>query len=427
MAKDCGPTPSAELLTKNIEGAKGEIDGLIGDSLGGLADSNVNIKDKISGLTDGIGADLEGFAPDIPEPQFSLQGQMENLLNNTDNPGAMVQQMDEIKAKFGDKVNVDQMFDEFGMDSKELKQLDTDYKSKLKEATALQELQNKGAGLKDSVSQDLIAMAQGDTSAISKLVGGATDKIFSKGQGKDDLLQKVCSSIPNLEMDALGNVIEKGPLTQQPTKDAEADTDTVDVKAEVTPEVLDTSSTIITDLIGDASDVPPEDIDVETFDFAPPIDPEEIAREDFDEDTELLATVQEKLRQERSDYINGRTGRDRRDDLYLQTAIMFTIDAISNNINIKYNILNAENPKILEGTKFKVRGKNFKMKKPKVEDVKFVIDGPTFKRTYRQPPFKKESQTPEKDSPKAINSDLRAMIDIVLDLEYVEFLGDPFA
>ena len=88
MPKDCGPTPSAELLTKNIEGAKGEIDGLIGDSLGGLADSNVNIKDKISGLTDGIGADLEGFAPDIPEPQFSLQGQMENLLNNTDNPGA---------------------------------------------------------------------------------------------------------------------------------------------------------------------------------------------------------------------------------------------------------------------------------------------------------------------------------------------------
>ena len=55
MAKECGPSAAQDKLNETIAGAKGELDSLIGDSVGGLADSNVPLKDKISGLTDGTG------------------------------------------------------------------------------------------------------------------------------------------------------------------------------------------------------------------------------------------------------------------------------------------------------------------------------------------------------------------------------------
>ena len=114
MPKECGPSAAQDKLNETIAGAKSEVDNLIGDSLGGLTDSNVPLKDKISGLTDGIKADLDVATPELPEPAFTLQSQMTNLLNNADNPGAVITQMDEIREKFGDKINVDEMFDEYG-------------------------------------------------------------------------------------------------------------------------------------------------------------------------------------------------------------------------------------------------------------------------------------------------------------------------
>ena len=143
MPKECGPSAAQDKLNETIASAKGEVDNLIGDSVGGLTDSTVPLKDKISGLTDGIKADLDVATPELPEPAFTLQGQMTNLLNNVDNPGALITQMDEIREKFGGKVNVDEMFDEFGLDSAELKKLNDDYKSKLAEGNKLQELQSK--------------------------------------------------------------------------------------------------------------------------------------------------------------------------------------------------------------------------------------------------------------------------------------------
>ena len=128
MPKECGPSAAQDKLNETIASAKGEVDNLIGDSVGGLTDSTVPLKDKISGLTDGIKADLDVATPELPEPAFTLQGQMTNLLNNVDNPGALITQMDEIREKFGGKVNVDEMFDEFGLESAELKKLNDDYR-----------------------------------------------------------------------------------------------------------------------------------------------------------------------------------------------------------------------------------------------------------------------------------------------------------
>ena len=139
MAKDCGPSAAQDKLTSTIDGAKGTADGLIADATNGIATQVSGLKSQISGLTDGIKADLDVAAPELPKPAFTLQSQMTNLLSNADNPGALVQQMDEIREKFGDKVDVDGMFDEFGLDSKELGNLNTDYKSKLSEANKIKE------------------------------------------------------------------------------------------------------------------------------------------------------------------------------------------------------------------------------------------------------------------------------------------------
>ena len=63
MAKECGPSAAQDKLNETIASAKGEVDNLIGDSVGGLTDSTVPLKDKISGLTDGIKADLDVATP----------------------------------------------------------------------------------------------------------------------------------------------------------------------------------------------------------------------------------------------------------------------------------------------------------------------------------------------------------------------------
>ena len=137
MAKNCGPSLSLTKLTDGIDSAKAELDNLIGTGVNGLADSAVALKDKISGLTDGIGADLDSMAPEIPQPKFKLQDQMTNLLNNADNPGGLIKQMDEIREQFGSTVDVDKMFADFGLDADELNALNKDYKDKLKLGTEL--------------------------------------------------------------------------------------------------------------------------------------------------------------------------------------------------------------------------------------------------------------------------------------------------
>ena len=364
MAKDCGPSAAQEKLTATIDSAKGTTDGLIADATNGIATQVSGLKSQISGLTDGIKADLDVAAPELPKPAFTLQSQMTNLLNNADNPGALVQQMDEIREKFGDKVDVDAMFDEFGLDSKELGNLNTDYKSKLSEANKIKELQDKGANLTDAPSLDLIGLATGDVSSIGKIIGGAVDKIFSKGKSQSELLDKVCTNIPNLEMDAEGNVIEKGPETKIPEADAEIDDETVDVKTDVEPEVIDTSLQQIDDLIGDAADTPPDETETEPFDFAKPIDPDEIILDGFQEDQDKLADFQIKLREERAKKI-GRNKAKMRQERFYQNALSKTIDFISKNIDIKYNLLAKDNPKLFEGTEFEVREETYSKHRPK--------------------------------------------------------------
>ena len=409
MPKECGPSAAQDKLNETIASAKGEVDNLIGDSVGGLTDSTVPLKDKISGLTDGIKADLDVATPELPEPAFTLQGQMTNLLNNVDNPGALITQMDEIREKFGGKVNVDEMFDEFGLDSAELKKLNDDYKSKLSEATKLQELQSKGAGLTDSVSADLIALASGDLSAIGKLIGGAADKIFG-GSTKADLLDNVCTNIPNLEMDADGNIIEKGPETKVPEEDAVIDDETVDVKADIEPEVIDTSIENIDNLTTDE-----EEPESEPFDFGPPIDPSELVKEEFQDDYDKLGELQKQANEQRAaNRQASKKGKVARHEIYFINALNRLIALYTENLNIKYTIKAVDDPEAFADTEFKIRNLTFQQKK--AESLRqgkglIKITQQQFERFFESPP------------PGADVGKLKKVANEVENLEYVTIRG----
>ena len=409
MPKECGPSAAQDKLNETIASAKGEVDNLIGDSLGGLTDSTVPLKDKISSLTDGIKADLDVATPELPEPAFTLQGQMTNLLNNVDNPGALITQMDEIREKFGGKVNVDEMFDEFGLDSAELKKLNDDYKSKLAEGNKLQELQSKGAGLTDSVSSDLLALASGDLSAIGKLIGGAADKIFG-GSTKADLLDNVCTNIPNLEMDADGNIIEKGPETKVPEEDAVIDDETVDVKADIEPEVIDTSIENIDNLTTDE-----EEPESEPFDFGPPIDPSELVKEEFQNDYDKLGELQKQANEQRAaNRQASKKGKVARHEIYFINALNRLIALYTENLNIKYTIKAVDDPEAFADTEFKIRNLTFQQKK--AESLRqgkglIKITQQQFERFFESPP------------PGADVGKLKKVANEVENLEYVTIRG----
>jgi len=378
MSKDCGISEGAAKLSAGIESAKGEIDSLIGDAVGGIADSAVNIKDKISGLTDGIGADLESMAPEIPVPEFKLQDQMTNLLSNTGNPAAMIQQMDEMKEKFGDKVNLDKVFDDIGLDSKELNAMNLDYKDKLAAGTKLKEEQDK-LNLKDKLAgglgkvgeivnsakdSELLALASGDLTAVGNLIGGAADKLFKKSP--TDMLDNVCNQVPNLEMDAAGKVIEKGIPALAATVDAEADEDSVDPKTDILPEIKDQALEIAEKIMAEPNP------DTEPFDFGPPIDQEKLteASEQYDADQQKLKDHMEALRESRIEYekklrvaafFGMRSAKSALslDKEFYHTAYTQFINYYKTNMEIEYNQKDPNVERKLSSDEFKVRDSEF--------------------------------------------------------------------
>lgn len=274
MSKECGISEAAAALNSTIDGAKAKADEIVGD----ITSSISSLAADITSQTSGIKADLESMAPDIPVPAASLQSMMQNLVDNP-NPATMAQQLAEIEEKFGPHVDVSAMLDDFGLDSKEL----TDMSSKFKAADLL------------NVPVDL--------SGVGSLVGGAVDKIFGS-LSATDAQGKVCIGIPKLEIDANGNVTEKGKESKAATEDAAADQDVAEKKADIKPDTKDVSADNVLKLID-----PESKVDAEKFDFGTPINnklAEELKKE-FAIDTAKLANHEKTARKIRSDYIKTRS------------------------------------------------------------------------------------------------------------------------
>jgi len=382
MSTKCGISEAATKMNAGIESAKGEVDGLIGDAVGGIADSSVNIKDKITELTSGIDTDLEGMAPELPVPEFKLQDQMTSLLEKSGNPTEMIQQMDEMKEKFGGNINLDKVFDDIGLDSKELNAMNEDYKGKLAEGTKLKEAQDK-LNLKDKLAgglgkvgeimnsakdNELLALAAGDMTAVGNLIGGAADKLFKKAP--TEMLDGVCNEVPNLEMDAEGKVVEKGIPAKAAIEDAKPDEDKTLPKTDIIPQVKDQGLEVAEKIITE------EETDTEPFDFGPAVDPEKLedTTTDFEKDQQKLKEHQLKLRESQAAYTKKRReARDYRSvdrDLeFYHTAYSKFINYFKINMEIEYNHRDPLAERKQSSDEFTIRDGTFKAASVPVREV----------------------------------------------------------
>ena len=222
--KHCGPSKAALDLDKKIGGAMDTVkDSFIGSAAGGIADGIAGLKSSLTGLTDGIAAEIENAIPEIPKPKANLQEQMTKLMSNLDNPGALLSELEGIKGNFGGKINIDDMLSKAGVDPSKLEGLSAEFKDLQKKA----QLQNTVGALGK--------LATGDLSAVKDLMGGIPS-ITLPGSDPASILDAICKDVPNLDLDEAGNVIKKGVETKLPAADAEAVEEAVEANITVPPE-----------------------------------------------------------------------------------------------------------------------------------------------------------------------------------------------
>lgn len=208
MSGNCGPSKAALDLDKKIGGAMDTVkDSFIGSAAGGIADGIAGLKDSLTGLTDGIVAEIENAIPEIPAPKANLQDQMNKVIDSLDDPGALLSEIESINLNFGDKINVDDMLSKAGLDPSKLNELSTQFN----------DLKNKADPSKIGALADL---AGGDLSAIKDLMG-PLPSISLPGFDAASIKEGICTGVPNLDLDAAGEIVKKGIPTKAPSEDGE--------------------------------------------------------------------------------------------------------------------------------------------------------------------------------------------------------------
>ena len=207
--KHCGPSKGLLDLDAKIGSAMDDLqNSSIGTAAAGIADSISGLKDNLKSKTDGILEKIEAAVPEIPEPKASLQAQMTSFINNLDNPGAALQELEDIKENFGANINVDEMLAKTGVDPEKMKSLSEEFKGLQEKA----KLQNAVGSLAD--------LAAGDLSAIKDLMGGLPS-VTLPGFDTASIIDGICKDVPNAEIDADGNFVKKGVETKVASEDAE--------------------------------------------------------------------------------------------------------------------------------------------------------------------------------------------------------------
>ena len=208
MSGNCGPSKAALDLDKKIGGAMDTVkDSFIGSAAGGIADGIAGLKDSLTGLTDGIVAEIENAIPEIPAPKANLQDQMNKVMDSLDDPGALLSEIESIKLNFGDKIDVDDMLSKAGLDPSKLNELTTQFN----------DLKNKADPSKLGA---LGSLAGGDLSAIKDLMG-PLPSISLPGFDAASIKEGICTGVPNLDLDASGEIVKKGVPTKAPSEDGE--------------------------------------------------------------------------------------------------------------------------------------------------------------------------------------------------------------
>ena len=208
--KHCGPSKGLLDLDAKIGSAMDDLqNSSIGTAAAGIADSISGLKDNLKSKTDGILEKIEAAVPEIPEPKASLQAQMTNFINNLDNPGAALQELEDIKENFGSNINIDEMLAKTGVDPEKMKSLSEEFKALQEKA----KLQNAVGSLAD--------LAAGDLSAVKDLMGGLPS-VTLPGFDTASIIDGICKDVPNAEIDADGDFVEKGTESKVASEDAES-------------------------------------------------------------------------------------------------------------------------------------------------------------------------------------------------------------
>lgn len=218
----CGISKEVQALKDKMQG---EVDGLTKDLAGeaeagkGLLDQLSSLKAKAEGMIESVSADILAAIPPIPEPLAGLQDKMTGFLDNPTDPGAFVTKLNEMSEKFGtDALNAG--LSGLGIDPTEAnKQLDKFNKLKEKGQKALNDL-SQGTlnilNLPKDIS-DAIKVAQGDVSSLA----GSIEGMMPKGFDPAGALDKLCASVPNLEIAPDGSTVAKGVPISVPSKDGD--------------------------------------------------------------------------------------------------------------------------------------------------------------------------------------------------------------
>ena len=238
--KHCGPSQGLLDLDAKIGSALDDLqNSSIGTGAAGIADSISGLKANLKSKTDGILEKIEAAVPEIPEPKASLQAQMTSFINNLDNPGAALQELEDIKENFGSNINIDEMLAKTGVDPEKMKSLSEEFKGLQEKA----KLQNAVGSLAD--------LAAGDLSAIKDLMGGLPS-VTLPGFDAASIIDGICKDVPNAEIDADGNFVEKGTESKVASEDADPSIEKSETNDAPKPEKqaapsdqLETSSNVI--------------------------------------------------------------------------------------------------------------------------------------------------------------------------------------
>lgn len=200
---DCLPK-AAGALTDQIDSAKSQMDGLIGDA-------TAEVSSLIAGVTADIEAKQAELVPEIELPQANLQDEMSAMLKNKDNPGAFATKFKEIKDKFVG-LDLDSIMNDIGLDAEAMNRIDKDLSGAIEKV---------GTYTND---------------ALNKVMGGRLE-LTKDGLSIADISTDICKTVPNVDLDAAGNLIKKGLPAELPTVDAEKIEAAIKIKTEgIVPE-----------------------------------------------------------------------------------------------------------------------------------------------------------------------------------------------
>lgn len=154
-------------------------------------------------------------------------------MGNLDDPGALITELDSLKENFGKAINVDEMLSKAGLDPTKLETLSLDLKK------AQENSIGKTVGA-------LGQLASGDLSAVKDLIG-EVPSLSLPGFDAKTITDGICTSVPNLDLDADGNIVKKGVPTKAPSEDAEKVEPAEQAESPIVPEKDSTPSDKIKD------------------------------------------------------------------------------------------------------------------------------------------------------------------------------------